>query len=200
MTAPRRKVFAWIGIAWGAFILVAGAGRAMGGGLEAGAYGVGQLLSLAFGALMLFAGIRALTMPPAQPSSSSIEDFAARYTSAWCSGSAARVASFFAKHGSLTINGGAPAVGRTAIEAAAQGFMTAFPNMVVKMDSVDVDVDDDGAATYHWTLIGTNTGPGGTGRPVRISGREEWVLGADGLILDSQGHFDQADYQRQLGF
>jgi hypothetical protein len=51
---------------------------------------------------------------------------------------------------------------------------------------------------YRWTLTGTNTGPGGTGRPVRISGQEEWTFGADGLIAESRGHFDQADYNRQL--
>lgn len=38
---------------------------------------------------------------------------------------------------------------------------------------------------YHWTLEGTNTGPGGTGHKVRISGYEEWKFGPDGLIEDS---------------
>lgn len=124
-----------------------------------------------------------------------LDDFAIRYTAAWCSQQAASVATFFAENGSLTINGGTPAVGRAAITAAAQGFMTAFPDMVVRMDRLDVDGE---RATYHWTLTGTNTGPGGTGAPVRISGHEEWRIGADGLIAESQGHFDAADYQRQL--
>ena len=47
-------------------------------------------------------------------------------------------------------------------------------------------------------VVGTNTGPGGTGREVRISGFEEWQIGADGLIAESLGHFDAEDYQRQL--
>jgi hypothetical protein len=51
---------------------------------------------------------------------------------------------------------------------------------------------------YHWTLKGTNTGPSGTGKFVRISGFEEWHFGPDGLIAESIGHFDAADYQRQL--
>ena len=51
---------------------------------------------------------------------------------------------------------------------------------------------------YHWTLVGTNTGPGGTGNRVRISGYEEWTIDSEGLIADSQGHFDQAEYDRQL--
>jgi hypothetical protein len=33
---------------------------------------------------------------------------------------------------------------------------------------------------------------------VRITGYEQWRFGADGLIAESQGHFDAADYQRQL--
>ena len=120
---------------------------------------------------------------------------ATEYTAAWCSQDAARVASFFAENGSLTINEGRPSVGRAAITAAAQEFMTAFPDMIVAMD--DVIVDGSGAV-FHWTLTGTNTGPGGTGHAVRISGYEEWTIGADGLIQKSLGHFDEADYQRQL--
>ena len=51
---------------------------------------------------------------------------------------------------------------------------------------------------YHWTLVGTNTGPGGTGNRVRISGFEEWTIRDDGLVAESQGHYDQAEYERQL--
>ena len=127
--------------------------------------------------------------------SSRLNQFATRYTAAWCSQHAARVASFFSEHGSLKINDGAPAIGRDAIAKAAQGFMSAFPDLVVRMDRLAVD----GTKTeYHWTLTGTNTGPGGTGKSVRISGFEEWRFGPDGLIAESTGHFDAADYQRQL--
>jgi uncharacterized protein (TIGR02246 family) len=121
--------------------------------------------------------------------------FGTRYAAAWCSHNAASVASFFAENGSLEINDGAPAIGRAAITAAAQGFMTAFPDMVVTMDGVGHDGD---RAVFHWTLIGTNTGPGGSGRPVRISGYEEWTIGPDGLVAASKGHFDETDYTRQL--
>lgn len=125
-----------------------------------------------------------------------IEEFGRKYTAAWCSQDPARVAGSFAERGSLTINDGGPAVGRAAIAAAAQGFMSAFPDMVVTMDGVGVD---GGHVVYRWTLTGTNTGPGGTGRVVRISGYEEWMLGVDGLIAESRGHFDEAEYDRQLG-
>lgn len=126
-----------------------------------------------------------------------LREFATRYTAAWCSQNAASVAAFFAESGSLTINGGAPSVGRTAITAAAQGFMTAFPDMVVTMDVIGLQGEH---AVYRWTLTGRNTGPGGTGMAVRISGQEEWRIDADGLIAESTGHFDEADYQRQLNF
>ena len=122
-------------------------------------------------------------------------EFAARYTAAWSSQDAARVASFYSTDGSLKINDGGHSVGREAITTAAQEFMTAFPDMVVQMDSLRLSPD---AVEYHWTLIGTNTGPGGTGKAVRFSGYEEWTIGDDGLIAASKGHFDEAEYRRQL--
>lgn len=124
-----------------------------------------------------------------------LREFATRYTAAWCSQNAASVAAFFSPAGSLTINGGTPAIGRTAITASAQAFMSAFPDMAVLMDEL---VDHGERALYQWTLIGTNTGPGGTGHRVRISGVEDWRIGSDGLVAESQGTFDSAEYQRQL--
>jgi uncharacterized protein (TIGR02246 family) len=124
-----------------------------------------------------------------------LTELATKYTAAWCSQNPASVAAFFAERGSLTINEGQPSVGRAAIAEAAQGFMTAFPDMVVKMDRLSVD---GGKLTFHWTLTGTNTGAGGTGNAVRISGYEEWRIDAGGLIAESKGHFDEAEYQRQL--
>jgi uncharacterized protein (TIGR02246 family) len=123
-----------------------------------------------------------------------LRDFARRYTAAWCSRNAASVAAFFAPSGSLSVNG-ALASGRGAIAEVAQGFMTAFPDMELLMDDIRIKGN---CAVYHWTFIGTNTGPGGTGKRVRFSGYEEWKIGEDGLIAESQGHFDNADYQRQL--
>jgi len=124
-----------------------------------------------------------------------LTDFARRYAAAWSSQHPDSLASFYAETGSLQVNAGAPSVGRAAISATAQGYMTAFPDMVVKMDSVS---HEGGHVTFHWTWTGTNTGPGGTGKAVRISGYEEWTIGPDGLIAESKGHFDEAEYQRQL--
>ncbi len=148
----------------------------------------------ALNTLALVAVLHGCTSAPTKEAK--IRDFATRYTAAWCSQDPARVAAFFAPTGSLTINGGTPAVGREAITAAARGFMTSFPDLKILMDSVIVQGSD--RAVYHWTLVGTNTGPGGTGHSVRISGFEEWHIGADALIAESQGHFDGEDYQRQV--
>jgi nuclear transport factor 2 (NTF2) superfamily protein len=126
-----------------------------------------------------------------------VRAMAARYTAAWCSQNPASVAAFFAEGGSLTINAGPPSVGRAALTEAAREFMTTFPDMVVAMDALDII--DDRHAVFRWTLTGTNSGPGGNGNAVRISGHEEWALDEDGLIARSLGHFDAADYQRQLG-
>jgi uncharacterized protein (TIGR02246 family) len=124
-----------------------------------------------------------------------LRDFAERYTAAWCSHDPASVASFFSPTGSLSVNGGAPAVGREAIAEVAQGFIATFPDLRVLMDNL---VIRDDRVEYHWTLVGANTGPGGTGHRVRVSGFEAWQIGPDGLIAESRGSFDSAEYQRQL--
>lgn len=124
-----------------------------------------------------------------------IQNLAKRYTAAWNSQNPSRVADHYAESGSLTINDGPASIGRRAIGRAAEEFMTAFPDMTVKMDEVSIEGD---RTIYRWTLTGTNTGPGGTGNPVNISGYEEWRLSEGGLILESQGHFDEAEYERQL--
>jgi uncharacterized protein (TIGR02246 family) len=124
-----------------------------------------------------------------------LTDFAIRYAAAWSSQDPEALASCYAERGSLTVNDGEPAVGQAAIAATARAFMEAFPDMVVKLDSVN---REGGRAIFHWIWTGTNTGPGGTGRAVRISGYEEWTFDAQGRILASQGHFDEAEYQRQL--
>ena len=124
-----------------------------------------------------------------------LTDFGTLYAAAWSSRNPTSLASFYSEKGSLTVNGGAPSVGRAAITETVRGFMTAFPDMVVTMDDVS---REGGLALFRWTWTGTNTGPGGSGKFVRINGHEEWTVGADGLIADSKGHFDEAEYERQL--
>ncbi len=82
------------------------------------------------------------------------------------------MAAFYSLTGSLRINGGTPAVGRSAITEAARGFMTAFPDLRVLMDDL---VPRSGGAVYRWTLLGTNTGPGGK----RAAGSHQRIRGVD---------------------
>ena len=124
-----------------------------------------------------------------------LNDFATRYAAAWSSRNPANVAAFYSDRGSLTVNEGIPSVGRAAITATARTFMTAFPDMVVRLERVEVE---NGLVVFRWIWTGTNSGPGGTDRYVRIRGFEEWTMDDDGHILESKGHYDEAEYQRQL--
>jgi predicted ester cyclase len=117
-----------------------------------------------------------------------LNDFAARYAKAWCSQNPESVAAFFAENASLTVNGGPP----TAPPEVARAFMRDFPDMTVTFDKVEPRGN---RTAFHWTLTGTHAG---TGNHVRISGYELWKIGNDGLIAESSGHFDAAEYERQL--
>src|SRR5438067_4976405 len=120
-----------------------------------------------------------------------LDKFAQRYAKAWCSQNPDSVAAFFAERGSISINNGPPAVGRAAIAKEAQAFMTTFPDMVVTFGKLESKPN---GTEFHWTLTGTNTGPGGTGKRVRISGYELWTIDNNGLIAESNGHFDSEEY------
>ena len=124
-----------------------------------------------------------------------LRSFAERYTAAWCSMDPTRVAAHFAPDGWLAINGGPPSVGRNSIAETARSFYVALPDMQVYMDDL---VADGERVEFHWTFTGTNTGPGGTGNAVRVTGYEEWKINAEGLIAESRGHYDAAEYARQL--
>ena len=126
---------------------------------------------------------------------SNMNTFAQRYAKAWCSQQPDSVAAFFSENGSLSVNEDAAAAGRPAISEVARGFMIAFPDMVVTMDKIERQAQ---GVVFHWTLSGSNTGPGGTGKHVCISGYEVWQIGDGGLITESKGQFDALEYQRQL--
>jgi SnoaL-like domain len=117
-----------------------------------------------------------------------IEQLARDYTEAWCSRDPARVASHYAPGGTIAINGGEPAP----IAEVAEVFVAAFPDIEVFQDDLVV-VDE--VVEYHWTFTGTSAE---TGKPVRIRGFEDWIVGPDGLIALSRGHYDEAEYERQL--
>ena len=121
--------------------------------------------------------------------------FAKSYAQVWCSQRPNFVSSFFAEDGVLQINDGEPAKGTEAITNVAKGFMDAFPDLVVSMDSL---ITKSNKTRFYWTLTGTNNGTNGTGNKVKISGFEEWTINNEGFIQDSKGYFDTEEYQRQL--
>lgn len=126
-----------------------------------------------------------------------MEMFGERYAKAWSSQQPDHVAAFYSTTGSLKVNDGEPAVGREAIAKTADGFMKAFPDMIVTKDTMIVTRY---GVEFHWTLTGTNTGPNGTGKKVKISGFEAWQMSNDGLIQISIGNFDTTEYKRQLKY
>jgi predicted ester cyclase len=117
-----------------------------------------------------------------------IEQLARSYTEAWCSHDAGRVADHYAPGGVIASNGGEPA----GIAEVARSFVAAFPDIEVSMDDIVLKED---TIEYHWTFTGTSAD---TGKRVRIAGFEEWKIGADGLIVESLGHYDQAECDHQL--
>ena len=127
--------------------------------------------------------------PAMAPDRQRIEELARAYTEAWCRRDAAAVAAHYVPGGTIAINGGEPA----AIEDVARSFIEAFPDIEVFMD--DLVIAADGRVEYRWTFTGTSSE---TGQWVRIPGYEEWTIAADGLIAGSEGHFDAAEYERQL--
>ena len=122
-----------------------------------------------------------------------IREFAIKYTAAWCSRDAASVAAFFSPEGALRDNDGPVLTGRNAITESVQSFMTAFPDLKLFLDDI---VQTNDSILYTWILEGTHHI---TGRRVRITGSEKWRLGEDGLIAESIGSFDAAEYQKQVG-
>ena len=120
--------------------------------------------------------------------------FGKGYAQAWCSQKPEFVSLFFSEDGSLSINDGKPAIGRNEISKVAESFMTAFPDIIVSMDSL---VNTSIGTEFHWTFTGTNTGPNGSGKKVKIHGVEIWRF-ENGLIKQSKGSFDTEEYNRQV--
>lgn len=50
----RNKILGWVGVLWGGLIVLTGIPRAITGDIGAGAYAVGQVTGLLFGALLLY--------------------------------------------------------------------------------------------------------------------------------------------------
>ena len=131
----------------------------------------------------------------AQSDMRDVTDFATRYAAAWSGQDPEAFSLFYAENGLLRVNDGEPSIGRDAIAETARSFMAAYPDMVVRLVKLRQTNDH---VEFHWHWTGTNTGPGGTGNAVDLRGYEQWTLAEDGLILQSLGHYDEAEYQRQV--
>ena len=118
-----------------------------------------------------------------------IEQLARTYTEAWCSRDPERVAAHYVPGGTIAINGGDAA----RIADVAEAFISAFPDIEVFMD--DLVLREDGIIEYRWTFTGTSVE---TGKSVRVPGFEEWTIAPHGLIAESRGHYDEAEYDRQV--
>jgi hypothetical protein len=113
---------------------------------------------------------------------------AKRYADAWCSHDLESVVAFYAPTAWISVNDRAPAP----IGEVARSFMRDFPDMVITLDKLEPRGD---RIAFHWTLTGTYAG---TGNHVRITGYELWKIDGAGLIAESSGHFDAAEYERQI--
>jgi len=116
-------------------------------------------------------------------------ELANAYTEAWSSGDPARVAALYTPGGTIAVNGD-PA---TPIAEVAAAFLAQFPDMEVFNEGVEAR--DDGTVEFRWTFTGTSSE---TGKSVRIPGNEDWTLAPDGLIAESRGSYDEAEFDRQV--
>ena len=124
-----------------------------------------------------------------------LETLGRRYADAWSSNDPEAFAAYYAEDGTFRINEGEVSAGRKEIAATAASFMENFPDMAVRYVKVTREGD---YVNFHWHWTGTNTGPGGTGNAVDLRGHERWLLDDNGLIVESLGHMDDAEYERQL--
>lgn len=144
--------------------------------------------------IVLLIALAACTPKEKPVSSEDRTSFATRCAAAWSGKDPVKFGEFYDENGSLIVNG-SPSVGRAAIVETARSYMAAFPDMRVQLDSLR---EENGETVFHWTWTGTNAGPGGTGKAVHLNGYERWSIGTNGLIMKSDGHFDNDEYQRQL--
>jgi uncharacterized protein (TIGR02246 family) len=135
------------------------------------------------------------SVPGSTSPSRAIWELVLRASKAWSSQDPEGMAACYEESASLTINRGMPSTGRVELAATAASYMGAFPDLRVSVDQVLVAGN---SAFWAWTLTGTNTGPGGTGHRVRVSGIEAWTIGDSGLVANSIGYYDAATYERQL--
>jgi len=111
---------------------------------------------------------------------------------AWNSSSPEKVAKTYATDACFIINRGEPMNGRIEIAAMVAGFMSEFPDMVLKCDTVMIANDH---MIYAWTFEGHHIE---TENFVSIKGWEEWDLDENKQVRSSLGWYDAQEYERQV--
>jgi len=122
-----------------------------------------------------------------------LTEFAIGYAAAWSSQNPNKLAAHYTDDGYIIVNGGKPSTGRDEIAAKAQGFMTAFPDMVVSLDKLEINGNK---VVFNWHWVGTNSG---TGKKLDIRGFETWTFDKNGLIKESLGTYNRSEYEQQMG-
>lgn len=122
-----------------------------------------------------------------------IKRISREYTEAWNQRDPVAIAERFAPDARMVINGDTTHEGASDLRAMAAEFISELPDLTMTMNRLERDGD---RIVYHWTVEGTHAG---TGRPVRVSGTESWLLGADGRIIESRETWDEAAWLAQIG-
>ena len=116
----------------------------------------------------------------------------AEHFKAWNSFTPDKVAESYAKDARFVINRGEPMNGRAEIAAMVAGFMSEFPDMELKCDTVMIAGDH---MAYAWTFEGCHID---TKNFISIKGWEEWDLDDNTQVKSSLGWYDAQEYERQV--
>lgn len=99
------------------------------------------------------------------------------------------------------MNGIQVAKNQLEMDAHMQVFFTAFPDLLVEIDSIFVK---DNQTFTHWHFTGTNTGIYGenraTGKKVKISGHSTIKFDRNGKMLGEEVFFNELEMLQQLGY
>ena len=126
------------------------------------------------------------------PDIQSARKLARDHCDAWTRKDADQVANRYSENTTMIMNGGEPMTSRSQIREMANGFMTEFPDLVLRLDTVLVA---DHHMVYAWTFVGQHKE---TGNKIRFSGWEEWDLDENLNVSKSLGWYDSLDYERQV--
>jgi steroid delta-isomerase-like uncharacterized protein len=129
-----------------------------------------------------------------------IVELCERQVEAWNAHDSSGVGAAFAPDATLSDAGGETLTGRDAIEARANGYIDAFPDLQFEIRAIGVDGN---RYAMEWRASGTNTGSlagmPATNRSVVIEGCDVAEVGDDGLVHREMDYWNEASMMRQLG-